>query len=263
MPTTSGLAAAIFSASACVSPSSCDAGTILFTRPAASASGAEMGSPVSSISMAFFWPTARLKATIGVEQNSPILTPGVAKRASSAATTRSQVATSWQPAAVAIPCTWAMTGWGMACTVSISSVHLENVAVEGGIAPDHFAQVVSGAESRALSAQDDHGDLPILADRREAVDQLLHVLERERVAALGPVHGDGGDRLPRLEDHVAERRKCASCHGLASISSWRACYARLCSPAGQNSRSCVSSRRGLRVWKPCASAHSAAGPSQR
>ena len=53
-------------------------------------------------------------ATIGVEQNNPILTPGVAKLAVSAAIARSQVATSWQPAAVAVPCTLATTGCGKA-----------------------------------------------------------------------------------------------------------------------------------------------------
>ncbi len=75
--------------------------------------GAVMGSPVSSICSARLRPTARVSGTMGVEQKSPIFTPGVAKVASSAATTRSQEATSWQPAAVATPCTLAMTGWGM------------------------------------------------------------------------------------------------------------------------------------------------------
>ena len=53
---------------------------------------------------------ARTRGTIGVVQKSPMLTPGVAKVASSAATARSQDATSWQPAAVARPCTRAITG---------------------------------------------------------------------------------------------------------------------------------------------------------
>ncbi len=53
-----------------------------------------------------------VSATIGVEQNRPMLTPGVANFASSAATARSQVATSWQPAAVAVACTAAMNGFG-------------------------------------------------------------------------------------------------------------------------------------------------------
>jgi hypothetical protein len=54
----------------------------------------------------------RLSATMGVEQNSPILTPGVAKLASLSATARSVLATNWQPAAVAIPLTAAITGLG-------------------------------------------------------------------------------------------------------------------------------------------------------
>jgi len=62
-----------------------------------------MSFPVSSISIAALRPTARVNATIGVEQKRPILTPGVANQASAAATARSQVATSWQPAAVATP----------------------------------------------------------------------------------------------------------------------------------------------------------------
>ena len=62
--------------------------------------------------MACLFETLRDSATIGVEQNRPICTPGVAKRAVSEATARSQLATSWQPAAVATPSTAAITGWG-------------------------------------------------------------------------------------------------------------------------------------------------------
>ena len=52
--------------------------------------------------------------------------PGVANRASSAATTRSQEATSWHPAAVAMPCTSAMTGCGMFWMVSMRAVQASN-----------------------------------------------------------------------------------------------------------------------------------------
>ena len=45
-----------------------------------------------------------------------MLTPGVAKRASSDAIARSHAATSWQPAAVATPCTLAITGCGIVCS---------------------------------------------------------------------------------------------------------------------------------------------------
>ena len=92
-------------------------------EPERRAVAASISSPVSSISIAALRPTARVSATIGVEQKRPILTPGVANRASSAATARSQVATSWQPAAVATPCTSAMTGFGNRTICSISSLH--------------------------------------------------------------------------------------------------------------------------------------------
>ena len=89
--------------------------------------------------MDFFWPTARLKATIGVEQNSPILTPGVANRASSEATTRSQVAASWQPAAVATP--WNLRYDGL--RYLLNGLHqlaadVEEVTVESGILSYHL-----------------------------------------------------------------------------------------------------------------------------
>jgi len=50
-------------------------------------------------------PTFLATATMGVWQNQPPLPPGAAKPASSLATARSALATSWQPAAVASPCT--------------------------------------------------------------------------------------------------------------------------------------------------------------
>ena len=71
-----------------------------------------MNSPVVSISNACLAGTLRVSATIGVEQNRPMFTPFTPKRVVSAATAMSQVATSWQPAAVATPCTSAITGCG-------------------------------------------------------------------------------------------------------------------------------------------------------
>ena len=99
-------------------------GTTRFTRPSSAARAAGRNAPVSSISIAGLRATLRLSATIGVEQNSPTLTPEVAKRAVSAATARSQEATSWQPAAVAMPRTSAMTGCGRRTTRSIIAEHL-------------------------------------------------------------------------------------------------------------------------------------------
>lgn len=76
--------------------------------------------------MACLAATVRVNATIGVEQNSPMFTPGVAKRAEADATAKSQVATSWQPAAVATPWTLAITGWGSRVRATITSLHRAN-----------------------------------------------------------------------------------------------------------------------------------------
>jgi hypothetical protein len=53
---------------------------------------------------------ARLNATPGVEQNKPTLMPDTANRASWLATAKSHMLTNWHPAAVAMPCTCAITG---------------------------------------------------------------------------------------------------------------------------------------------------------
>ena len=87
-----------------------------------------MKSPVSSISIACLRPRLRESATDGVEQNSPRFTPDTAKRALSLATARSHIATSWQPAAVAMPCTRAITGCGIDVIVSIRRLHWSNRA---------------------------------------------------------------------------------------------------------------------------------------
>src|SRR5699024_12092806 len=87
-------------ARASVAYSSWSSSTTSETRPKFRASSAARKSPVSSIRIAVFAGTERDSATIGVEQNRPILTPGVANLAEAAATARSQLATSWHPAAV-------------------------------------------------------------------------------------------------------------------------------------------------------------------
>lgn len=85
-----------------------------------------MNRPVTSMSKARLADTLRLRATAGVAQNRPTLMPDTAKRASSAQIARSQLATSWQPAAVAMPRTLAMTGTGRACRPCITAPHLRN-----------------------------------------------------------------------------------------------------------------------------------------
>ena len=96
-------------------------GTTSFTSPITCASPASIMLPVKSIFIDALRPTFLANATIGVEQNRPIFTPGVANRASSDAMARSHVATNWHPAAVAIPCTSAITGLGLRVIATMRS----------------------------------------------------------------------------------------------------------------------------------------------
>src|SRR5579859_898990 len=124
----SGALAAMAAAASSTAVSRSAAGTARLIRPMATASAAEAKRPVSSRSKASLRPTARATATPGVEQNSPRLIPETAKRAVSTAKARSQLATSWQPAATAAPCTRAMTGFGELTMACIRALHWANRA---------------------------------------------------------------------------------------------------------------------------------------
>ena len=125
-----------------------------------------MKSPVTSISNAALRARLRDSATLGDEQNRPRLTPLTAKRASLAATARSHAATSWQPAAVAMPCTRAITGTGRRWIVSIMRAHCANrrlVVAERRLGA-HLLQVVAGAERLALGGDDDDARAVVAGD---------------------------------------------------------------------------------------------------
>ena len=121
--------------------------------------------------------------------------PLVAKVALSAATARSQVATSWQPAAVAMPCTLAITGWGrptMVCIICAAAVE-EGVVVRAlGCCP-HLLQVVAGAEGLASGAQDDDVDGHVGGERVERTLQRVEQVLGERVEAGRAVQRQFGD----------------------------------------------------------------------
>ena len=134
-------------------------------------------SPVSSMSMACLGATLRDSATIGVEQNRPMLTPGVAKRESSAATARSQDATSWAPAAVATPWTRAITGWGSATTACISWAQLSKVS-----------RTKSGSSMRARSSRrswpaQNAGPAPAMTSTRTLSSSAM----AERASIMAPI----------------------------------------------------------------------------
>src|SRR6476469_3222265 len=143
---TPALRATIRSVNTLTAASRSATGTTRLTSPQSSAVAASIVSPVSSISITRFRATLRTTPTAGVEQKTPTLMPGSAKRAVSAATARSHIDTSWQPAAdeVALPRLVRMTA--------------------------QFAEVVSRAEALALRRH--HHDANVLA-RCDRVERVL------------------------------------------------------------------------------------------
>src|SRR5258708_8621583 len=128
MLTTALLCATILRASLSTSASSAASGATRFTRPQESAVFASIRSPVKSISRACLRARLRATPTPGVVQKIPLLIPGRANCAASRATARLHVATRWQPAATATPCTRAITGWGRRTSESIISLHCSKSA---------------------------------------------------------------------------------------------------------------------------------------
>ena len=85
---------------------------------------------------------------MGVEQNKPMLTPGVAKVAFSDATARSQLATSWHPAAVAVPCLPAITGFCNLNIFVITLLHSSNNCLKSSLLSVFFISKRSCPEQK-------------------------------------------------------------------------------------------------------------------
>ncbi len=138
-------------------------------------------------------------------------TPGVAKRASSLATARSQAATSWQPAAVAMPCTWAITGWGRRWIAIISSLQVSNssraLASEQSLISERSCPAQNpGPSPRTITAS--HRSVGGRRHRKGG-DEVAQERQGERVAALGPVEHERADAGGVLDE---ERGGGGSCH---------------------------------------------------
>ena len=129
----------------------------------------------------------------------------MAKPASSAATARSHVATSWQPAAVASACTLATTGCGMAWMVSIISVHTSNSRrAAARSAPAMSAKLWPAENTGPLAARITPRASLAPTSRKAAVSSSITSSD-EGVALLGPVEGDGGDVALVLDEQVLVR----------------------------------------------------------
>ncbi len=159
---------------------------------------------------------------MGVVQKSPIFTPGVAKAASSAAMARSQVATSWQPAAVAMPCTSAITGCGMDWIFCISSVQTSKMRRYSLMSrPVISAEVVAGAEDLAGGGQNDGANFAIAADFVEAAISSSISSSESALRRSRTVQGDDGDGAFVGDLEIHEVHLCASGRAIRSCGSCR------------------------------------------
>jgi hypothetical protein len=86
--------------------------------------------------------------------------------------------------------------------------HLEQPPGRDEVGAGHVGEVVAGREHRPVGGQDHAEGVagPHLAEGRR---QLQHHVEREGVALLGPVEGDGGDVTLLLDQEMLVR------HGLS------------------------------------------------
>ena len=175
-------------------------------EPQAARSARPRARPVSRSSSACLRPIVRETATPGVVQNSPVRTPEVPKRASSAATARSHVATSWQPAAVAIPCTRAITGCGARWIAIIISVQASNSSWSrrGRARPSRRGRGRPRTPGRHLDH--DRPDVPVGPELAHDRRHLAHQVEREGIPLLRAVERDPGRGRLAAHDHVRKLR---------------------------------------------------------
>ena len=152
--------------------------------------------------MARFGPIDRVSGTIGVEQNSPMRTPGVAKRASvvgdGEVAARDELAARRRGDAV-----------HLGDDRLRDRLHGRHQPAAGGeqlgrvvaLAGRQLGEVVAGREGRTGPGDDDHPSRGPF----EGLLQLPHQLERQRVAPLGPVERDPRDRFDVLHQEVLPR----------------------------------------------------------
>ena len=112
------------------------------------------------------------------------------------------MATSWQPAAVASACTLATTGWGIAWTVSIISVHTSNSRRASARSAPTMSPKLCPAENTGPFAARMTPSASLSPDLGEGRGELAHHVERQRVALLGPVEGDRRDVALLLDEQV-------------------------------------------------------------
>ena len=68
--------------------------------------------------------------------------------------------------------------------------NIEDLTVTIPISPQHFRKIVAGTEGRAFPGQNNDRDLFVGTDIPQRPGQILHQLQRQRVAARGTVEGE-------------------------------------------------------------------------
>ena len=117
--------------------------------------------------MACFAPRFRDSATMGVEQNSPMLTPGVQNNAASDAMARSQVATNWPTGSVDVRLSPYMLQAQQKWTVT-------PVADAGGYPGSPYFKITIAGTDRTLAATDD-AELVVVPAFTGAPEQLWRI----------------------------------------------------------------------------------------
>ena len=83
---------------------------------------------------------------------------------------------------------------------------VEQPLVEAHVAPDHLGEVVARRERRPRALDDDRAHARIGAGGAQHADQLLHELEAQRIALLGPVERD-----PRRDSFLTDEQLAQVC----------------------------------------------------
>jgi len=163
------------------------------------ASSAAIISPVSSISIAALRGTLRDSATIGVEQNRPILTPGVANFAARDATARSQLATSWRPP----PSPWRDRGDDRlrqrdhllhhAAAQCHDVLEIGAAAIVVGAMPIELFEIVAGGKCRAVGGDHHGAHRAVMRDGGERIAERRQHASRQAVARRRPIERENSD----------------------------------------------------------------------
>ena len=125
----------------------------------------------------------------------------------SAATARSHIDTSWQPAAAAAPCTRAITGCGNWVSFIIIAVH----AVEERALPRvidvraHLGQVVAGAERASCARENDHARVGVGGNGVERFVERGNHRRRQRIEAIAAIHRHRAHAVANLGDDVRDK----------------------------------------------------------